>query len=585
MARFDTLIRNGRIVDGTGAPACYGSIGIRDGRIVDIGALAGAQADEVIDAGGRIVAPGHVTQHSHYDAQLFWDPYCSNSGEHGVTTVLNANCGFSVAPVRAKDRERTMAMLETTEQIPAAQQRAAMPWDWETFPQYIESLARLPKGINVMTYLPVNPLMVYVMGVDAAKSRRPTRAEIAEMHALINEAMDVGAAGISMSVMGVEGNSHVDFDGTPMPTDTLHDDDIVDIARAVAARGEGIVQMLSQIAFYGNRPVSEKVARMAKGTGARVLHNAFITNDEMKDMTTDDVSWLENLRQDGLDITAGALLNRGWVEAGVRELDTAAGQLPGVREIIACDSDEAVMTLLQDPAFVKRFSDHYASVGASNGAGGFENQTIIEVGDHPELQALKGRTLQSVAAETGRTVVEVLCELGVQSNLAVQFKSAPYSAADPHLAVQLLRNSGIAAGVSDGGAHTKAFSNGHYGTELIKWLVREEKLMTIEEMHFQLALKPARTIQLQDRGALLLGYWADIIIYDIDALHLDESRYAIRHDMPQGDWRRVPIAGGYHRILVNGVTTHIDDKATGATPGQLLRITCDRRGAAQLAAE
>lgn len=584
MPRFDTLIRNGRIVDGTGSPAFYGSVGIRDGRIVEIGGLADAEADEIIDAEGKIVAPGHVTIHSHYDAQLFWDPYCSNSGEHGVTTVLNANCGFSVAPVRAKDRDRTMSMLSTTEQIPVAHQKAAMPWDWETFPEYLDRVKSLPKGINVMTFLPLNPLLVYVMGVDAAKSRRPTKAEIAEMHRLINEAMDAGAVGISMSVMGAEGNSHVDSDGTPMPTDILHDDDVVEISRAVADRGEGVIQMLSQIAHFGNRPVSEKVARMARGSGARVLHNAFITNDALADLTTEDIAWIDRLRADGLDVAGAALINRGWVEAGVQELDTAAGQLQGVRSIIACDTADEVMALLADAAFVDRFSQEYAQSGPASGAGGLEQQRVIEVGDSPDLQPMLGKTLAEIGEASGKTVVEALCDLALRSRLALQLRSAPFSAENPDIAIQLLRNSGISAGVSDGGAHTKAFNNGHYGTELLIWLVRERKLMALEEMHFQLSLKPARTIQLNDRGALLPGFWADILIYDLDALYLHETRYRIIKDMPLGDWRRAPDAGGYARILVNGKTTHVGDKSTGATPGQLLRVTSDRRSGARIAA-
>jgi N-acyl-D-aspartate/D-glutamate deacylase len=149
-----------------------------------------------------------VTQHSHYDVALFWDPYCSNSGENGVTTVVNANCGFGVAPVRPRDIERTMQMLETTEQIPVAHQRSALPWDWESFPEYLARVERLRKGVNVLTYLPLNPLLVYVMGIDAAKTRRPTAAEMAEMHRLINEAMDAGAIGISMSAMGIEADAH-----------------------------------------------------------------------------------------------------------------------------------------------------------------------------------------------------------------------------------------------------------------------------------------------------------------------------------------------------------------------------------------
>lgn len=229
MQTFDTIIRGGKIVDGTGAPAFYADVGISGGKVAAVGNLKAAQAKEVIDAKGKIVAPGHVTQHAHYDVALFWDPYCSNSGENGVTTLVNANCGFGVAPVRKGDKERTMQMLETTEQIPVSHQRAALPWDWESFPEWLAHVKALPKGVNISTYLPLNPLLVYVMGVDAAKSRKPTAAEMAEMHRLINEAMDAGAIGISMSAMGVEGNSHVDYDGTPMPTDAIHHDTIVDI--------------------------------------------------------------------------------------------------------------------------------------------------------------------------------------------------------------------------------------------------------------------------------------------------------------------------------------------------------------------
>lgn len=573
MTVFDTLILNGRVVDGTGAAAVWADVGIRAGRIAAVGNLKTAQAPEVIDAAGRIVAPGHITQHCHHDATIFWDPYCSDSGEHGVTTLLNANCGFSVAPVRAADRERTMLMLETTEQIPVAQQRIALPWNWETFPEYLQRLAALPKGVNVMTFLPLNPLMIYVMGVEAAKSRRPTRAEIDEMGRLINEAMDLGAVGISMSVMGPNGNSHVDFDGSPMPTDAMHDDDVVEIARAVADRGEGIIQMLSLIAIYGNRALTEKVARMAKDSGARVLHNIIMTGEGMETMVTEEIAWVNRVRAEGLDLTVGTLLHCGWVEATILDLDTAAGQLAGVREIVACQTEDEARTLLADRAFVKRFSDEYARVGPSNGSGGVEQQTVISVGDHPELASLVGHTLADIAARSGQTVVEALCDIAVKSDLKMQIKSAPFSAMDGAQAVQILRNPGIAAGVSDAGAHTKAFSSGNYATELLIRLVRDQKLMEVEELHYQLSLKVARTLKLEERGALLPGFWADILIYDLDALYFDRRQMQVVHDMPGGDWRRVIRSGGYDRILVNGVTTHIGGKTTGATPGVMPRIT------------
>jgi N-acyl-D-amino-acid deacylase len=585
MIRFDTLIRNGLVLDGTGAPGVYADIGIVDGKVARIGRFAQATASEVIDAAGMVIAPGHITQHAHYDAQLFWDPYCSNSGEHGVTTILNANCGFSVAPVRREDQERTMMMLATTEQVPVEHQKAAMSWDWETFPEYLDCVRALPKGVNIMTFLPLNPLLVYVMGVEETRKRRPTAAEISEMHRLINEAMDAGAAGISMSVMGFEGNSHLDYDGEPMPTDRLHDDDVVEIARAVALRGEGIIQMLSAIFHFGNRAVSEKVARMAKGSGARVIHAAILTHGQMPEAATADLAWLEGLRAEGLDISGSALLNRGWVEASVNELDTAAGQLQGVRDLVACSDDAARLKLMADPAYVARFTEEYAGAGPASGAGGLESQIIIEVGEASDLAGYVGRSLGDIAAESGSSVVAVLADLAVRSNLKVEFRSDIWAADDSDLARTLLTSPAIATGVSDAGAHTKAFANGHYATELLIWLVREKKVFSLEDMHYQLSLKVARTLGLVDRGAILPGFWADLLIYRLEDLYHERDRYSIVHDMPNGDWRRNAKAGGYSRILVNGVTTFVDGKTTGAVPGQFARVTQDLSAPVLLAAE
>lgn len=570
MQRFDCIIRNGRIIDGTGAPERRGDVGIIAGRIAKIGNLSAAAADEVIDAAGKIVAPGHITQHAHYDAAVFWSPWCMDSGEQGVTSILNANCGFSIAPVRAADRERTMLMLSTTEQIPVEQQRLALPWNWESFPEFLDTMRALPKSVNIMTYLPLNPLLIYVMGIDAAKSRRPTAAEIAEMHRLINEAMDAGAIGISMSVMGLDGNSHLDFDGTAMPTDAMHDDDVIEICRALADRGEGIIQLLAQIGGFGNPGLTEKVARMAKGSGVRIIHNIFLALDGMPEIIDADLAWLDTLRGEGLDICGATLLYAGWVEAGIRDLDTAAGQLWGVRRLIAAQTDDDIRALLADANFVRKFAEDYAQNGPSNGAGGFEGQIVIEVGEAPELQSYLNRDLASIAAELGQSVVATLCDLALRSDLELQIKSLPYSATDASLGARLLAHPAVACGVSDGGAHTKAFSSGCYGTDFLIRTVREQKVMSLEEAHYQLSFKIARMLGIEGRGAILPGHHADIIIYDLDDLHLDRSRHRIVHDLPGGDWRRLVDAGGYSRVLVNGKTTFIDGKPTGSVPGRLI---------------
>jgi N-acyl-D-amino-acid deacylase len=578
MATFDTIIHGGRVVDGTGSPAFYADIGIHGGRIAAIGNLSRAGSAQRIDATGRIVAPGHVNQHSHYDVALFWDPYCSNAGENGVTTVVNANCGFSVAPVRPRDIERTMHMLETTEQIPVSHQRTALPWDWESFPEYLARVQQLPKGVNILTYLPLNPLLVYVMGVEAAKTRRPTPAEMTTIHRLINEAMDAGAIGISMSAMGAEGNSHLDSDGSPMPTDVVEHDVLLDICRALIERGEGVIQLLSHLVVYGDRSLTERLLEMAHGSGVSVIHNAFMTSDLMPHMMEQDLAWLDQQRRLGYDVTANALMSRGWIEAGMRQLDVSCGMLGAVRRIVACNSDDEVLQLVANPAYRRAFAEEYAAKGPTNGANGLEGQIVIQVGADPQLAQYMNRTLGEIAAADapGRTVVEVMLDLALRSRLALQLRSPQISSTDPHQAARMLSHGAVVVGGSDGGAHTKSFGMGHVPTDLMIWLVREQKLMSLEEVHLHLALKPARAVRIGDRGALLQGFWADILIYDLDSLFFDTQRYEIVHDMPNGDWRRKGRAGGYDYILVNGVVTHRRDKSTGATPGQFVRVCEDR---------
>ena len=573
MASFDTIISGGRVIDGTGSPAVFGDLGIRDGRIAAIGDLSGDTAAETIDARGKVVAPGHISQHSHYDVALFWDPYCLNAGENGVTTVVNANCGFGVAPVKPADLERAMMMLETTEQIPVAHQKAALPWDWESFPEFLARLQALPKGVNVMTYLPLNLVLVYVMGVEAAKTRRPSAAEMATIHQLINEAMDAGAIGISMSCMGAEGNSHLDCDGTPMPTDVIEHDVVLDICQALVDRGEGVIQILSHLVIYGDRGLTDRLAERCRGSGVGIVHNAFMTSDLMPGKVAEDLAWLHELRARGCDVVANVLVSRSWIEAGMRQLDVSCGMLGAVRRIAACRSDAEALALVSNPDFVRDFAAEYAAKGATNGANELEGQIVIQLGDDPQLQGWLDRTLADIAAARGMGVVETMLDLATHSRLHLQLRSPQISSLDPHQAVRLFGDYATVIGGSDGGAHTKSFGLGHVPTDLIVWLVREHALMPLEEMHFHLSLKVARALQIKDRGALLPGFWADALVYDPQALHVDTQRFEIVHDMPGGDWRRKAKAGGYDCILVNGVVTHRRDMPTGATPGQLLRVT------------
>src|SRR5437870_2869520 len=226
MAEFDILIKGGTVVDGTRVPRYPADLWIKDGRIAQIGGHSAGSARTTIDAAGLIVAPGFVDLHTHYDAQIRWDPWCTFSGWHGVTSVVLGNCGFGFAPVKPEFRERSMLTMTRTEAIPFDAMKGGMKWEWETIPEYLDSLARAPKGVNCIQYMPTASLMTYVMGLEAAKARPATEQERAEMRRLLHQGLDAGLCGFSIQRLGKH-SGQADHDGSPMVTDTMVDEDIL----------------------------------------------------------------------------------------------------------------------------------------------------------------------------------------------------------------------------------------------------------------------------------------------------------------------------------------------------------------------
>src|SRR5262249_35689347 len=237
MRTFDLVIRGGTIVDGRRQPRYTGDVAVKDGKVVSLGGKANGSAERTIDADGLVVAPGFVDLHTHYDAQIRWDPWCTISGWHGVTSVVLGNCGFGFAPVKPHFRERSMLTMTRTEAIPYESMRAGLKWDWETIPEYLDSLDRAPKGVNCIQYMPTASLMTYVMGLEAAKTRPGTDEERAEMRRLLSEGMDAGLCGFSIQRLGPD-STQADYDGSPMVTDIMCDEDILNLARVLAARDE-----------------------------------------------------------------------------------------------------------------------------------------------------------------------------------------------------------------------------------------------------------------------------------------------------------------------------------------------------------
>lgn len=580
MTQYDIVIKNGTIVDGTRFPRYRADIAVKDGRIARIGRIEASAGREVIDAEGKIVAPGHVDLHTHYDAQIHWDPYCTNSGDNGVTTVVAGNCGFGFAPCRPADRDRYMLMMENTEQVPYEQMKASLPWTWETFPQWLDHVRTLKKGVNMMMFMPINPLMCYVMGVEAAKSRPATPAEMAEMKRQIHEAMDAGACGIGISHLGNH-NSHTDYDGTAMPTDTMATEDAAQLASVLADRDEGFVQMLSQLGPFADPDFAERVARAAKRP---VIQNIFVTIDSMPEAHKPQVAWLDRVNAEGLQIWGQSFSQPGWSEFNMIELNIN-DHIPEWREMSMIKDHDTKIAKFKDESFRARLRATYNPEILMFGSGPLEVIVLSTAGKAKEYEPFVDKTLGEVAAAQGKHVIDVLLDIAIASDGWADFRTPPPVATNRKLAADLLSHPHVLAGTSDGGAHSRFFSGGHWPTELLIRLTRDEPHFTLEDMHYRLSYQPARVMNLMDRGAILEGLAADIIVYDYAKLALGGDRYEIRWDMPNKDWRRYMPTTGYEAILVNGAVTWRGGKSTGAVPGEFLTVTKPRPPRLREAAE
>ena len=574
MQQFDIQIKNGMIVDGERTPKYGGDIWIKDGRIVQMGGDAPGEAKRVIEAKGRIVAPGFVDLHTHYDAQIRWDPWCTISGWHGVTSVVLGNCGFGFAPVKPEFRERSMLTMTRTEAIPFESMKAGMDWDWETIPEYLDSLDRSDKGVNVIQYMPVASLMTYVMGLEAAKTRSATEAERQEMKRLLHEGMDAGLCGFSLQRLGKD-SVQADFDGTPMVTDTMVDDDILALAEVLKERGEGVIQ-ITQAGGEGVHKDRAFIEKLAETAGQPVLHNVVAPARVNADVHRKPLRWIDACRERDLPIYAQCGTGRSGFAFTLEHWNLYDAS-PAWRAVTTGSHDEK-MEKLQDPVLRRALIDEAEEAdrrlrAIQAGVGGNPAKLIVYgVGNNPALEKYLGKSVGAIAEEQNKHHIEAMLDLSVEGNLEVEFLGPDKGSNAEFMAEMMNDYSYTIPGVSDGGAHTKFFCGGSYTTDFLTWLVRDEQVISLEEAHYRLSNLPAKAAGLKDRGVLRVGGAADIVVYDMDSLSIDPPWIGnIEHDFPANEWRRVQRAIGYDVIMVNGVVTFESGKCTGATPGKLLR--------------
>ncbi|MEA3216633.1 MAG: N-acyl-D-amino-acid deacylase [Acidimicrobiia bacterium] len=572
MAEYDIHIKGGTIVDGTRTPRHRGDVWIKDGRIVQMGGRSAGRADRVVDASGLIVAPGFVDLHTHYDAQIRWDPYCTISGWHGVTSVVLGNCGFGFAPVKPDFRDRSMLTMTRTEAIPYDSMKQGMEWDWETIPQYLDSLDRAPKGVNCIQYMPTASLMTYVMGLEAAKTRPATETERKEMQRLLHEGMDAGLCGFSIQRLG-RNSTQADFDGSPMVTDTMADEDILALAEVLAERDEGFIEITQATGkIKADLAFVEKLAAVAQRP---ILHNAIAPTRRNPDPHRKSLAWLQRCWDAGLPVYGQcATVRSGFVFA--LEDWNLYDFSKSWRALTTGTHDEKLVKMADPDLREKMVAEEIRNAAIYRklrpGVGGpIENLVVQTVAGHDELDPFVGRSLSDIGAEQGKHPGEVMLDISLATDLKAEFLG-PDKGSNADFMAEMMESPYTVPGVSDGGAHTKFFTGGAWSTDFLKWLVRDEQKVTLEEAHFRLSALPAHAAGFRDRGVLREGAAADVVVYAMEELDMTPQWTGeVVHDLPGGEWRRVQRATGYHSIIVNGQETFVDGECTGATPGRLLR--------------
>ena len=571
--QYDIVIRNGTLIDGRRTPRYRADVGIAGGKVASIGRIADGAGREEIDAHGLIVAPGVVDLHTHYDSQVFWDPWCAISGQHGVTSVVVGNCGFGFAPVRVADRDRAMLTMARNEAVPLECMQQGMPWDWVTYPDFLDSLERTPKGVNMVSYVPLNPLMVWVMGsVDDAKGRPMTDAERSEAERLLTEAMDAGACGWSAQLTG-NATIQRDHDGTPMVTDLMRQEDIDFFAAALGRLGRGAIQMIG---------APKSADRLAAVSGRPVIYNVLAPRNDQHGAPAeahhDIIDWLASANAEGKRIIAQSvtcaidyqftLEDWNLFDSSPLWLDLTLGTI---------DERKAKM---RDPARHAALHAEWEAGEAPLAGGGTEKMDVrlgVSIDDlvlayvtvdDPDLKAWEGYTVREIADGMDVHPLDAFLDISVACDLGAGWQSVPREF-DPKVMRDIANCPYAVPGLSDGGAHTKFLTTGTYPTEFLATWVRDHGVMNLEDAHWRLSAYSAQAAGLSDRGYLAEGTPADIVVYSLDELALQPSERVA--DWPGGAWHLDRKARGWRYTLVNGQITYRDGVCTGATPGALLR--------------
>lgn len=564
MPEYDLVIRGGTVIDGTGRAPVEADVALSGDRIAAIGKIPAAGAEE-IDARGRVVTPGFVDIHTHYDAQAMWDSHLTPSSQHGVTTAVMGNCGVGFAPCRPADREKLIELMEGVEDIPGAVMHEGLKWEWESFAEYLAALDRKPHDIDLCALLPHAAMRVYVMGERAVNLENANQADIARMREITHQAMQDGAFGFSTS----RSLSHKTLRGDPTPTLRAQEEELAGIAQGMKDAGSGLLEIVSEwlpdhhAEFAMVRRLVEQSGRPAVFTLTQRHSRPHVWRDLMQH--ADDAA------RDGLSIrpvfaprAVGVLLGLTGSQnpfAGTPTYRTIA-DLP-LTERVRRMRDPAVRAAIlgEDPKKESTFPLFHR----------LSFDIMFRFGNPPNYTPAKEDSLAAIAAREGRTPAEVAYDVLLENDGQdfIYTTLANYASYDLSMAETLLDNRNCIMGLGDGGAHVAFILDAGYQTWLLTHWGRALGRFTPEELIRRLTSDTAQAAGLADRGMLAVGKKADVNVIDWD--RLDAGKPYIVNDLPAGGKRLTQQVLGYDATIISGRITFRDGVPTGALPGKLVR--------------
>ena len=556
---YDLLVKNGLVVDGSGMPSFHGDVAVKNGRIVEIGKLSGTAA-RVVDADGLVISPGFVDNHCHYDAQVTWDPLCSFSCYHGATTVIIGNCSLSLAPVRPGTEERLAEFLSYVEAIPMDVLKT-VDFSWETFPQYMDTLnGRL--GVNVGTLIGHSAVRHYVMG-DECQGRAATGDEVEAMRDIVRNAIIDGALGLSVS----RNRGHYDPQGVLIPAIWATEEEIFSLGGALGEMGTGMIQS------GGGRgaEISDRLmSRLSEATGRQVVYNNLGQTARKPNEWKELMAAVDETSKAGIRAYPLCTPNSVTQRFTMKNCQLFRG-IPTWHPILLA-SDEEKMRAYSDPDVRKKLHaeavEWSTDVSEANVARTWYDYLWVDEPVLEKNQALKGKTINEVAREQGKGIIEAFLDLVVEEKLNTVFLQGENNV-DKDAVTQILNYPSAIVGLSDGGAHVQFHGGYGYSTRLLGHWVREQQIMSLEKAVRRLTFESASAFGIYDRGLLRPGMAADITIFDPETVKpLPED---VVHDFPSGGWRVRELAEGIKCTVVNGEVLIEDGKHSGALPGRVMR--------------